>query len=338
MEAHHIEKMLQELGCDKIKQGNTGWVYATCPLARWRHPSGADSKPSFAVSIAPDGASHYKCHACNAVGELPYLIWKIARSSGRDLMGLLTFVQAHNTPSVLDLKERSERSDRAPGDWLDSGTKKVAGVDLSARAAVNIPLDVKLPTLPETALDGLRAIPDDVFAYLIGPKRRLTPESVKGWELGWNRGVQRVAIPIRACDGALVGISGRAFLKDQLPKYLHSSGFRRDYYLYGEHKIRKGVRGYLCEGFFDVIYLHQFGYNAVAMMGSHLSKFQIGKIVEFFSEIVIVPDGDAPGYEAAAKAEASLTPRMTTTVANVPYGKDPDELDLQEMIEILGPS
>jgi DNA primase len=134
-----------------------------------------------------------------------------------------------------------------------------------------------------------------------------------------------------------VGISGRAFHAEQLPKYLHSSGFRRDYYLYGEYQARTGERGFLCEGFFDVIYLRQYGYNAVAMLGSHLSRFQVEKLVKFFSDVVIVPDGDGPGYEAAKKAEAQLSPRLPTIVAKVPFGKDPDQLDENELTSLLGP-
>lgn len=343
MDAPRIERLLHGLGCDKIKQGNTGWVYATCPLARWRHPSGADAKPSFAVSIEPDSASHYKCHACNATGELTALIWAILRNRKRTNSGpseaklaeLLREVQAHNAPSPSDLKARMARINE-DGYQRHAG-KTVAGVVVSPRTAAQVPVELELPTLPESTLDGLRNVPSDVLAYLTGPDRRLTPQSVETWELGWHARAQRVAIPIRDCSGALVGISGRAFLRDQLPKYLHSSGFRRDYYLYGEHRLRTGERGYLCEGFFDVIYLRQFGFNAVAMLGSHLSRFQVEKIVRFFSEIVIVPDGDGPGYEAARKAEAQLSSRLHTVVAKVPFGKDPDQLNDDELTTLLGP-
>jgi len=338
MDCANIEKLLHALGCDKVRVGSTGWVYATCPLA-FRHLKGSDAKPSFAISIAPGGASHYKCHACHSVGELPGLIWAISSHYKRDMTELMRLVQVHNVPSPDDLMARLKRINEGgegKGYKRDEDSK-VAGVQVSSHLAASVPKDLKFETLPETALDAVRVVPPDVMGYLLGPRRRLTPESVKQWELGWHPGMRRVAIPIRDSEGALVGISGRAFFDAQMPKYLHSSGFRRDYYLYGEYRVQRGVRGYLCEGFFDVIYLRQMGYNAVAMLGSHLSRFQAEKISKFFSEIVIVPDGDDPGYEAAEKARASLTTKLSTTVAKVPYGKDPDELDNDEMIDILGP-
>jgi hypothetical protein len=252
----------------------------------------------------------------------------------------MRLVQTHNVPSPEDLMSRLNRiSESGEGHgYSRSNVPKVAGVSVSPWLADAVPANVKLEVLPESTLDPIRTIPDFVMEYLTGPKRRLSLESIKMWELGWHAGVRRVAIPIRDAEGSLVGISGRAFYERQSPKYLHSSGFRRDYYLYGERLIKRGVKGFLCEGFFDVIYLHQMGYNAVAMLGSHLSRFQAEKLTQFFSELVIIPDGDGPGYEAAEKAQVQLASRLPTRIANVPEGKDPDELDSDEMIEILGPT
>lgn len=334
MDTSHIEKLLHALGCERIRAGNTGWVYATCPLL-FRHVKGTDTKPSFAISIVPNGESHYKCHACNAVGTLNGLLWAIQKKYKRDVSALMRMVQTHNVPSPEDLMARLNRIN--DGGYSRSEPAKVAGVQISPRLADSFSANIKLEVLPESTLVPFKDIPPYVLKYLLGP-RRMTSESTREWELGWHSAVKRISIPIRDAQNALVGISGRAFFDRQVPKYLHSSGFRRDFYLYGEHKVKRGVRGYLCEGFFDVIYLHMLGYNAVAMMGAHLSRLQAEKLTQFFSDLVVVPDGDAPGYEAAEKVMLQVGSRIPTTIAKVPEGKDPDELDSDELISILGPT
>jgi hypothetical protein len=336
MEADKIEHLMQMLGCSKVKYGNNQWINATCPLAPWKHPKGRDEHPSFGISIVPGSVSHYCCHTCRLSGDLLGLIYAYRRLSKREVGVLAKYVSDHNQ---LSLTEMLERMERAASGWYEKNPEerpRIAGVTVSDHLASSVkPSELeKLIILPESDLDATRALPTEVMAYLLGP-RRLSEESIQKWELGWHPGARRIVIPIRDSAKALVGISGRAFDEGQRPKYLHASGFRRDFYLYGEDKIKTGGTGYLCEGFFDVIYLQQRGYDAVAMMGSHLSPFQVEKLVQFFSRIVIVPDGDAPGKEAADKAYKVLG-RCFPQIAAIPDGKDPDELDDDEMIGILG--
>jgi Toprim domain-containing protein/DNA primase-like protein len=343
MDVEHIIQLLHGLGCGKITVGHNGWVRSECPFARWRHASTRDVHPSFAIKIDIESSSSYRCLACHAVGDLMVLLFSVSKRTGRDLSDLFRLVQVHDQPSAEFLTRKlahvpKTRTGDASGYWgTKQDTRTIAGIKVSAGSALFLPETLKLPTLPEEALDPIRALPPEIYCYLTGPKRNLSPASVASWELGWHAFMRRIAIPIRDCQGNLVGISGRAFDEDQQPKFLHSLGFRRDYYLYGENRIRRNQRGFLCEGFFDAIYLHQNGYNTVAMLGSYLSKFQIEKLVTFFTDVMIVPDGDVPGKEAAIRAEQVLGVRIPTTVASVPTGKDPDELDTDELLAILGP-
>lgn len=330
MEAARIEEMLTRLGCSKIKQGYNAWVNATCPLAQWRHPSGHDENPSFGVSVESGGASKYKCHSCGTSGELTYLIFSIARYSKKDMSELLQFVQRHNQPSEAELKARSEKSKDY---WREKTT--VAGITIQPTAMEKrVPIP-ELVVLPESALDALRVISPEVMHELT-VVRRLNEETVKRWELGWHPGAGRIAIPIRDCQKALVGISGRAF-PDGKPKYLHSAGFRGAFYLYGEDKAVRNTRVHLCEGFFDVLYLWQKGYNAVAMQGTNITTFQVEKLKKLFSECAIVLDGDQPGRVAADKALLAVGAAMHTTKVNVPMGMDPKDLSDEELIDLLGP-
>lgn len=332
MDAPQVEILLHALGCTKIKQGYNAWVNATCPLAQWKHRSGHDENPSFGISVEPHGASKYKCHACGTSGELAYLLWSVARYSKRDMSQWMNFIQLHNGPSMNDLDSRN-----AQATAFGKRARPIAGIAIDPEQMERKQPIPELPIVPESALDDLRGLPDFVLEYLTGPERRLTMESIKLWALGWHGTARRVAIPIRDVSGALVGISGRAFDHGQKPKYLHSAGFRGAFYLYGEHIARQQQPVHLVEGFFDVIYLVQRGYNAVAMQGAHISPFQIEKLKKLFSEVIIVPDGDEPGYEAAARAVVTISKAIPAKIASMPVGKDPDQLDDDEMINILGP-
>lgn len=331
MDSVRVDEFLRALGCDRIRPGGNMWINATCPLALWKHASGHDNTPSFGISIEPGSASKYKCHACGTSGELTFLVFTLAKYTKRDLSHLLQFLQAHNQLSVSELEARAARvSDE--GYW--STRKKVAGIVVQPRAMErNMPVP-ELQILPESALDSLRDLPSQVMEHLTGP-RKLRPVTVRTWELGYHRAADRIAIPIRDCEKALVGISGRAF-GDQKPKYLHSSGFRGAFYLYGEDKAVRNARVHLCEGFFDVMYLWQKGYNAVAMQGSSISPFQVEKLKKLFSEVAVVTDGDVAGYKAAEKALSMVGAAMPTSIIKVPAGKDPDQFTDDELVQLLG--
>jgi DNA primase len=145
-------------------------------------------------------------------------------------------------------------------------------------------------------------------------------------------------VPIRDAEGKLVALSGRAWDDDSGPKYLHSR-FKRDRELYGQHKRTESRKGYLCEGFFQVIYLWQNGYmNALGRMGTHLSKQQIAKLVEWFDHLVVVPDGDKAGRDSAKRISESLSGRIATVeVSGMPDKKDADSLEPSQLAELLGP-
>ncbi len=337
MDAAHIETFLQKLRCDKIRVVSSV-VKACCPLARWTHPKGREDHPSFFVMIDESGTSGYRCHSCGASGSLLELVWALMRKPGvsldrkMDLQELVEFVQLHNQPSPEYLASKLEM---AKSSFWGAAPVEVAGIRVSPRLATSLSPEAELPTLDEEILKHF-SLPGHIVQYL--RDRGVSEASMATWELGWHDDRRRISIPIRDRMQRLVGISGRAYDHDDLPKYMHGNGFRRDYYLYGEHRVEKGKPGILVEGFFDVIGLAQAGYpNAVAMMGSYLSRFQIEKMVQLFTAITILPDGDLPGREAAAKAEQTLRERFESVrIADIPDGKDPDELTSDELLEALG--
>jgi hypothetical protein len=322
--AEDATALLIKLGCDRIKPNNRGdFISATCPLSQWTHKGGIDLHPSFGISIHPGGESKFKCFTCGMDGSLVNLLWRIGKESKKDLSALSAEVASKNQPSTSSVMRAI---DSAQVGWRGV-SRDSSGLALAAKTATK--LKEAPPPLSETELNRFSDPTPEVMGYLV-KDRRLTPESIAKWELKWSERARRIAIPIRSTTGDLVGISGRAFDK-QRPKFLHSSGFRRDFYLYGERFCTRGVTGYLTEGFFDVMWLQQQGVNAFAIMGAYLSGVQVDKIIQMFTRIVIVPDGDKPGAEAADRIGDMLSDRIPVSVLPMAEGKDPDELTPDEL-------
>lgn len=346
MDAADAVKLLTKLGCSNIKVnlGST-WVGSTCPLARWRHKGGVDKHPSFGVSIHWDresngdykGESKFKCYTCGVSGSLAGesgLLRSITTKSKTKLPYIdgqdpYLWVELRNEASTAQLAAKAKEVVNTSGWKFDPSKPRedVSGFGLTAGTAAK--LEEAPPPLAETELSRFTDPSPELLTYLRG-ERRLTDASIKQWELKWHEGARRIAIPIRDSLGQLVGVSGRAF-DGQRPKFLHSKGFRRDFYLYGERTCRRNEPGYLTEGFFDVIYLQQQGINAFAIMGSYLSQVQVEKCVSMFTRIVVVPDGDEPGEEAAERIQKRLGAQMSVVVSPMAVGKDPDELTAEEL-------
>lgn len=336
MNSENIATLLTRLGCKRVKlDSKSSWVGSTCPLAPWFHTKGVDNTPSFGVSVHSDKKSRYNCYSCGRHGSLMNLIETIQNMSHRDMSVLGNWVLAHDTMSPAALKEKLKFVNVG---FYSGEPSEVGGIKVSASVARRIVVP-EPPPLPETDLDVFSPPDDEVMTYLTSPKRRLTEDTIKKWEIKWHPGRRRIAIPIRNVKGELVGISGRAmptyrngeWVTEIKPKFLHSSGFRRDFYLYGEKFCTQGVPGYKTEGFFDVMYLHQNGINAFAIMGSFLSKIQIEKCVQFFTRVVDIPDGDKAGKESVKRTESDYRGRIPYVAAKVPDGKDPDELSDEEL-------
>lgn len=344
MEAKLIIKILQRIGCTSIRVRQSGWVTASCPFAPGTsaHKEGVDLHPSFAVSIAPKAMSFYNCYTCHATGSLKSLLWRLEEKVGGAYHDLYPLVKNDGqlTPDKLLAKIQAAEFYQTP--------QKVAGVMVSAEVARRRKM-MEPPPISEDCLKPFKELSADALIYLTGPKRNLNRRAIDAWELGWDARDRRVVIPIRDCERNLVGYSRRLIQdppKDVAgqkknkppPKFLHSKGFRRDFYLYGEHMRGKSRIGFLMEGFFDAIALWMRGYHgACAIMGSYLSEMQEHKILRFFDKVFIVRDGDAAGVTMMEAVEQKLRGKLPVTCVDTPDGYDPDNLSSEQLFEFLGP-
>ena len=144
----------------------------------------------------------------------------------------------------------------------------------------------------------------------------------------------RIIFPLTNDKGQVIAFSGRIWQEtdNQTAKYKNSrstSIFNKSYELYHLDKAKKGTGKipelYLMEGFMDVIAAYRAGIeNAVASMGTALSKEHVDHLKHFTKKIVLSYDGDKAGQAATAKALEELKD-FSVEVVRVPDSMDPDE-------------
>ncbi|HEM6308609.1 TPA: DNA primase [Streptococcus suis] len=147
----------------------------------------------------------------------------------------------------------------------------------------------------------------------------------------------RIMFPLTDEYGRVIAFSGRIWTeKDlqnkQLAKYKNSRGtaiFNKSYELYHLDKakavIKKQREVYLMEGFLDVIAAHRAGIdNAVASMGTALTREHVGHLAKFCKKIVLTYDGDRAGQAATMKALDELRD-FQVEIVSLPDDMDPDE-------------
>lgn len=343
MNAPDIVTLLERLNCSRVKLTGTKWVNASCPFAPYTdlHKNRQDAHPSFGVAI-DDGKSSFRCFTCNSKGTLTHLLFRLkhlAEQAEQDTTGLtelFTWVQDRDREvprTVETLKGRLKNLE-----YKRHAPVEIGGILVSEATAKNAAVaEVPEVILDEAELNKFDPLTQEARDYLRN-ERGLSDDTIAEWGFRWHPQSRRIAIPIRDCKGRLVGISGRALMGESKRKFLHSTGFKRDRYLFGENRLREGAggRGIVVEGFFDAIYLWQQGYPAVALLGTTPSILQAEKLVRFFSEVIVFPDGDGAGYEGAKKVVRALERRVKTSVAPIPPGRDPDELSPLELLDLLG--
>ena len=159
----------------------------------------------------------------------------------------------------------------------------------------------------------------------------------------YSRFIERITFPIYGINGKMVGFGGRT-ITGHNAKYVNSPQtkvFNKSRLLYGYHLAKEHIykknQLIVCEGYLDVIMLHQAGFNtAVATLGTALTKDHLPLVRRGEPKIILAYDGDKAGLAAAFKASVMLSQgEFEGGVVIFGEGVDPADMVKEGKIEEL---
>lgn len=311
------------------KKGSS--YFGLCPFHNEKSPS---------FSVAPHKQMYY-CFGCGAGGNVITFIMEYENFTFVEAVKLLAEKAGISLPEVeyseenrraFDLKTKLFEINKLAATYfyhqLKSDHGKHAMDYLSNR-------ELSIETMNQFGLGYSSMHSNDLYNFLKskGYKDDLLKETgLFTYEKGvhdkfWNR----IMFPIMDVNNKVIGFGGRV-MGDAKPKYLNSPEtklFDKSRNLYGLNiaRISRKPNIIICEGYMDVISLHQAGFNqAVASLGTALTSGQASLIKRYTNEVLITYDSDGAGVKAALRAIPILKAAglMTKVIDMKPY-KDPDE-------------
>ena len=155
----------------------------------------------------------------------------------------------------------------------------------------------------------------------------------------YDRFRSRIMFPLADIKGSILGFGARAMHDEQKPKYLNTSDndvYHKGSHVYGAKLARpsaaKAHSVVLCEGYTDVIAMHQAGMkNCVGLMGTALTPPQVRELSRMANTVLLALDADTAGQAAMLKAYTLASEReLALRVVPLPVGTDPADLLLAE--------
>ena len=299
-----------------------------------------EKSPSFSVSRQKQ---MYYCFGCGAGGNVFTFLMEYENYSFLEALKYLADRAGVELPRQELSKEARERADtKAILLEINKAAARYFYIQLKERQGERALAYLKGRQLGD---DTIRAFglgyankySDDLYRYLKGQGYQddmiakaglITVDEKHGaHDKFWNR----VMFPIMDANSRVIGFGGRV-MGDGKPKYLNSPEtmiFDKSRNLYGLNRARSSRKSYflLCEGYMDVISLHQAGFtNAVASLGTALTQGHASLIKRYVKEVYLTYDSDEAGTKAALRAipilrEAGISAKV---IRMEPY-KDPDE-------------
>lgn len=160
----------------------------------------------------------------------------------------------------------------------------------------------------------------------------------------YDRFRSRITFPLADARGRVLGFGARTMSDNRGPKYLNTAEneiFHKGRMVYGAHLARaaagKAGAVIVCEGYTDVLALHQSGVeNVVASMGTALTEDQVGELRKLAPVIQLALDADDAGQEAMLRAaRVAASSKVELRVVPLPEGRDPADVALAEGAEAV---
>ena len=314
-------------------QKKGGNYFGLCPFHN-------EKSPSFSVSGAKQ---MYYCFGCGAGGNVITFLMEYENCTFQEAVKALADRAGVNLPQMeYSAQEKQAQSRRAKLLAVNREAAKYFYYQLRNRqGAIGYEYLKKRRLTDETmqhfGLGYSNRYSDDLIRYL---KAKGYPEDVIRdaglcnvdekhgmYDKFWNR----VMFPIQDINHRVIGFGGRV-MGDGKPKYLNSPEteiFDKSRNLYGLNFARTSRKGniILCEGYMDVIAMHQAGFTqAVASLGTAFTSGQASLLKRYADEVLLSYDSDGAGVRAALRAIGILKEAgMTGKVIDLEPYKDPDE-------------
>lgn len=298
-----------------------------------------EKSPSFSVSPAKQ---MYYCFGCGAGGNVITFVMEYENYSFSEAFKMLADRAGVKLPVEEYSKEAREQEDL-----------RAALLEMNKLAASYFYYQLKKPqgeagyrylkdrqlsdeTIVRFGLGYSNKTSDDLYRYLRGKGYEdsvlkqsglVTIEEKGSHDKFWNR----VMFPIMDVNNRVIGFGGRVMGAGE-PKYLNSPEtklFDKSRNLYGLNYARLSREKYIliCEGYMDVIAMHQAGFtNAVASLGTAFTTQHAQLLKRYTDKVILTYDSDGAGQKAALRAIPILRDvGISIRVLNMEPYKDPDE-------------
>ena len=299
-----------------------------------------EKTPSFSVS---GGKQMYYCFGCGAGGNVFTFIMNYENFTFPEAVKLLAERAGVNLPEIEYSEEiKKKENKRAKLLEVNKEAAKYFYYQLrSDKGAIGYRYlsgrQLSDETIRQFGLGFANKTSDDLTRYL--KNKGYSDEILKEAGLAsfeerfgmhdkfWNR----VMFPIQDINHRVIGFGGRV-MGEGTPKYLNSPEtpiFDKSRNLYGLNFARTARKNnmILCEGYMDVIAMHQAGFHqAVASLGTAFTPGQANLLRRYTEEVLLAYDSDGAGVKAALRAITILKETgLSGKVINLEPYKDPDE-------------
>ncbi|HIX64568.1 MAG TPA: DNA primase [Candidatus Mediterraneibacter colneyensis] len=299
-----------------------------------------EKSPSFSVSRQKQ---MYYCFGCGAGGNVYTFLMEYENLTFQEAVKLLADRAGVKLPEPEYSREAKEKASRKSVILeINKKAAKYYYVQLKSGRGAKAYTYLKDRGLSDDTIKAFglgysNIFSDDLYQYLrkegysedmIRQAGLINTDEKKGvYDKFWNR----VIFPIMDANSRVIGFGGRV-MGDGKPKYLNSPEtevFDKSRNLYGLNRARSSRKPYflLCEGYMDVISLHQAGFtNAVASLGTALTPGHASLIKRYVQEVYLTYDSDEAGTRAALRAVPILRDAgISAKVVRMDPYKDPDE-------------
>lgn len=299
-----------------------------------------EKSPSFSVS---PGKQMYYCFGCGAGGNVITFLMEYENYTFQEALSSLADRAGVNLPKMEYSREAREQADlrarllevnKLAANYFYYQMKQPQGK--AAYDYFHLKRGLADETIVHFGLGYSNKTSDDLYRYLKGKGYEdsflkdtglVTLEERGGRDKFWNR----VMFPIMDVNNRVIGFGGRVMGAGE-PKYLNSPEtklFDKSRNLYGLNYARLSREKYIliCEGYMDVIAMHQAGFtNAVASLGTAFTTQHAALLKRYTDKVVLTYDSDGAGTKAALRAIPILRDvGMSIRVLNMQPHKDPDE-------------